>query len=125
MATLAEQIERAALELARAREVFQAAQGKFDALLGQLQQSRKPDSGQQQPTGDTVQDGGNGAPPTRAEQLIALLNTNPDRRWTYEELLPKMGGMKLPALRVLVYTLKKKGKIESSGYGQIKAAKHS
>jgi hypothetical protein len=121
MATISEKIEKAALELSQARARFNLAQRNFDVLLGQVPVSNKGDKPQSQQNEEGQASVDAGEPQTRADQLIALLNSNPRKSWTYAEALPRMTGMNMPALRVLVFQLKKRGAISPAGYGMFKA----
>jgi hypothetical protein len=120
MSNIGEQVEKAAVELAQARERLQAAQSNFDRLLKTVSEMPKqPDLLEAQREKGTIRHIDNGVA-TREDQLMELLNANPKKSWSYMDALPQMTGMKLPALRVLVFALKKKGRIVSPGYGRFK-----
>jgi hypothetical protein len=113
MATLNEQIERAAVELATARQRFNSAQATFDELLKRLAhgngQLELPATAQ----ATQMQSG------TQADRVLNVFKANPGKDIDYDILeqqtkIPKVN------LRPIVWKLKKEGKIESSGYGTAK-----
>ena len=123
MASIHQKIEKAAVELAQCRERFETAQRNFDSLLKLVSEPPKGADEQETPEPNKSSENKNDLGGlTLGDQLCALLRGNPKKEWGYKEISKHLPGVKMPALRVLIWTLKQKGRIVSAGYGLVKIA---
>jgi hypothetical protein len=128
MATLRDKIEKAAMELADARRSLDVAERNFRSLMDQIpavdtkpQISEKDKFAQEQlfARSEVRNHGKWGL--TNADKVLAVISSIPNKSWTYDEMVMQLPSIKKSALRVIVYTLRKKGKVTSEQYGAIKA----
>lgn len=120
MANLKDRIEKAALELADARERFEHAQENFDSLIAMVSEQAKgsdPDRHEDNP----VQNGPKNGPLTNPEKVMRVLNSIPRKAWNYDELVAEIPSIKKSAMRVIIYNLKKNNKVTSEEYGTFKS----
>ena len=115
MANIKEKIEQAAIELAQARDRLNIAQRKFDELINSV--TSQPQNGSVLEKGKA-----NPVPQSRsymtlAEQLIAMMQKDASKSWGYDDFFKQLPHVKKPAMRVLIYGLKHKGKIKNVGPG--------
>jgi hypothetical protein len=118
MASIADKIEKAAIELARTRAAFEYAQSYFNSLIAPATKQNFSDSIEKSVT--IQKNVTNDSDLTLSEKLLLHMKSKPESAIDYDEIQKVLPGVKMPALRVIIFNLKKNDKIVSAGHGLFK-----
>lgn len=133
MPSIKEQLQEAAVELYQAKFNMNEAQEKFDALFERIAAGTRA-KGQKNSRAATLKAAQEQASllevnstrttqPTKvSDKIQAVLNSIPNRKWTYDEITAQLPETTRNTIRALLFKLKKDGKAQKAGRGRWKAA---
>ena len=114
------EIRQAALEKAEASKRLEAANRRLVALIDE-QIGTDANESQAPVNHALVVAGANGDDGSTSEKILALFQSEPTKRWRYQEIANRVPGPKLATIRSLLYRLDKSGKVSKAGRGKYKA----
>jgi hypothetical protein len=117
------EIKKVALDKAEALKQVAEADRRFIALMNQVMgmvsaEAKEPLVGlTASPTLSSNGDDGN-----TSAKILAVIRTEPDKRWRYSEIAARVPGSKVATVRSLLYRMESAQKVVKAGRGKYKAA---
>src|SRR5437879_2104263 len=130
MANLKDKLEEAALELGRVKFELYEAQKRFDLLYKRVAEGGRPaktprgSKSQTPPVPAAAAAAAPASQPGRiSDRIEAVLNSDPRKKWKYDNIAEKLPSVSRNTIRALLFKLRKDGKALKVGRGQWKAPK--
>src|SRR5438552_11916800 len=128
MRNLKDKLEDAALELGRAKFELYEAQKRFDALYKRIAEGGKTQKPGRRVSIDktalerTTKSGFDNSM-TVIARIESLLNSDPKKKWDYDQISASIPKARKNTIRALLFKLRKEGKAFKVGRGQWQAPK--
>lgn len=120
MATIKERLQSAAAHVEHCRGELVKAQNEFDVLYKQATGGRAKKAKTDMPK--TLEVNLLDEVDTSPTQIRALLDGEPVRQWSYDDIRLKLPEIPRPSIRVHLYKLQKDGAVKKVGRGKWQAA---
>jgi hypothetical protein len=120
---LKQKLQEAAIEVAGLKRMLAEAERNFDLLYKQATSGSKgkkispADSTNSDDENKSVQKTLSQLAANFTDRVLALLTSEPDKEWGYDDILKELPGIQKTTLPTLLFRLKKAGKVAKVGRG--------